>query len=96
MTDPKDLEKAIAAQKSYVGASIITFLLYCVLYFPGLIFNLMYINDANKTAKITGQKPSGYGCLVILFVLGLIPLVGTVLLIMMMMGIFAIGSIAGS
>ena len=69
-----DLEKAIASQKSYIGASAVVFLLYWFFYFPGLIVNIMYINDAEKTKKISKETPSGYGCLYFLLVIGLLPL----------------------
>ena len=62
-----ETEKAIARQKSYVGAAILTFFLYWLLWLPGLIFNLMYISDARKTRQVAGQSPSGYGCLLVLF-----------------------------
>ena len=72
MTDLPELEKAIARQKSYIGPAIITFIVYWLFYLPGLIVNLLYLSDAKKTAKIAGQKPSGYGCLVVLLVIGLV------------------------
>jgi uncharacterized membrane protein YhaH (DUF805 family) len=95
MTGQKDMEKALASQKSYVGASVVTFLLYCVFYIPGLIVNVLYLRDAKKTAAVTGQNPSGYGCLLVLFVLGLLPLAIMVALFMMLMGVGIFGAVSG-
>ena len=69
-----DMEKAIASQKSFIGSSIIVFLLYWVFYIPGLIVNYLYLKEAEKVKKITGEEPPGSGCLSILFLLGIIPL----------------------
>lgn len=82
---PNDMERAIARQKSYVGASVATFFVYWIFYLPGLIVNLMYLNDANKTSDIAGQKPSGYGCLVFMLILGLLPLMFTLWLLSLLM-----------
>jgi len=81
MTDLPEIEKAIARQKGYIGASVITFFVYWLFYLPGLIVNLLYLNDAKKTAKIAGQKPAGYGCLVALLVIGLFPLIAIILVL---------------
>jgi hypothetical protein len=78
---PSEMERAIARQKSYVGASVVTFLVYWLFYLPGLIVNLMYLSDANKTSDLAGQKPSGYGCLVFMLILGLLPLMFTLWLL---------------
>jgi hypothetical protein len=78
---PSEMERAIARQKSYVGASVVTFVVYWLFYLPGLIVNLMYLNEANKTSDIAGEKPSGYGCLVFMLILGLLPLIFTLWLL---------------
>lgn len=70
-----ELERAMMAQKSYIGASVVVFILYWFFYLPGLIVNAMYLNDASKVAKATGKSPAGRGCLQIMLFLGLIPLI---------------------
>ena len=59
--EANEMERAIARQKSYVGAAILVFILYCIFYIPGLIANILYISAAGKTAKAAGkscrQKP---------------------------------------
>lgn len=70
-----DMQRALAAQKSYVSSAVIIFVLYLFFWLPGLIFNVMYINDANKTKRMSGQTPSGVGCLYILLVLNILPLI---------------------
>ena len=81
-----DMEKAIARQKSYIGPAILTFFVYWLFYLPGLIVNLLYLKDANRTARVAGQKPSGYGCLIVLFILGIFPFIITVLLALALLG----------
>lgn len=90
---PQDIAKVIASQKSYVSAAVITFILYWLFWIPGIIFNIMYINDANKTKRLSGQNPSGMGCLYVLLVLGLIPLFIFGSFILAILG-SAIGSVA--
>ncbi len=81
------MERALARQKSYVGAAVLTFVLYCVFYLPGLIFNIIYLADAKKTARVAGQSPAGVGCLWALLVLGLLPL----LVLLVVLGLISIG-----
>ena len=76
-----DMERAIARQKSYVTAAVITFVVYWFFYFPGLIVNLLYLADARKTAKVAGTAPAGLGCLWMMLILGLLPLILIVMLI---------------
>ena len=52
--------------KSYIGASMGLFLFYFFFWIPGIIFNIMYINEANRIQKETGQTPAGVGCLYIM------------------------------
>jgi len=52
-----------ALQKSYIGASMGLFVFYVLFWLPGIIFNIMYINEANRIKKETGQTPAGMGCL---------------------------------
>jgi hypothetical protein len=68
-----DMQILLASQKSYVGSSVVVFLLYCLCYIPGLIFNIMWLGEARKTKRLTGVTPSGTGCLWIMFIIGLIP-----------------------
>lgn len=62
-------------EKSYVGSSVIVFLLYLLCYVPGLIFNIMWLSEADEWRKKNGSKPSGYGCLLIMFLVGILPLI---------------------
>lgn len=64
-----ETEIAIARQKSYVGSAIITLIAYWFFWLPGLIFNIMYINDAKRSQAIAGHKLPGVGCLWILLLL---------------------------
>lgn len=67
-----DMQKAMATTKSYVGAAIVTFVAYLFFWIPGIIFNIMYINDAKRMQKIAGRSLPGTGCLWILLFINLI------------------------
>lgn len=82
----QDFEKAIARQKSYIGPAILVLFLYWLFFIPGLIANLLYLQDAKKTSKIAGEKPSGYGCLIALLIYSLLPFIGLILLILVFTG----------
>lgn len=77
----RELERSIAAQKSYVGASLAVFLLYLLFYFPGLVFNMMWLREASAVQRSTGKAPPGKGCLTLMLVVGLVPLIMFVLLV---------------
>jgi hypothetical protein len=51
------------SEKSYIGASMGLFLFYMFFWLPGLIFNIMYLNEANRVKEQTGKTPAGMGCL---------------------------------
>lgn len=63
-----------SATMSYTNKAMFTLLLYIFLWFPGFIANIIYLLEANKTKKLTGIAPSGYGCLVTLLVVAIAPL----------------------
>lgn len=66
----------MAAHKSYTGASVLVFFMYCLLYIPGLILNVIYLRDAKRIEKMTGVKPQGTGCLTaLIWLLFWIPLI---------------------
>lgn len=48
---------------SFTNKAVLTFFLYWLAYIPGLIFNIMYLNEANNIKKETGRTPEGMGCL---------------------------------
>jgi len=70
-----DMERALAGSKSYVSAAVITFVAYIFFWLPGLIFNIMYINDARRTQEIAGHSLPGVGCLWALLIINLLGLV---------------------
>lgn len=61
-----NMRQAMAQNKSYVTPAIITFVAYIFFWLPGLIFNIMYLQDARKNAQIAGESLPGTGCLWIL------------------------------
>jgi hypothetical protein len=68
----KAIAKAIAQNKSYVSSAVITFVTYWFLWLPGLIFNIMYLQDARKSERIAGQSLPGTGCLWILLIINVL------------------------
>ncbi len=79
-----DLAYALHMNKSFVGKSFITLLLYYFgFYIGGFIANLLFFSEADRTKKITGHSPPGYGCLVFLIVTHIIlPLIVVVLIVL--------------
>ena len=69
------IETTLAEQPSYVSSAIIAFFCYTLLYIPGLIMNIKYLREANKTAMLIGHKPKGYGCLISLLITALLALI---------------------
>ena len=57
-----------AAGRSYTTPAIITLVLYCVLWLPGLIANIVYWLEARKTEQLIGRAPEGKGCLTAMLV----------------------------
>jgi hypothetical protein len=74
--------------KSYTTPAVITLVLYCVLWIPGLIANIVYLVEANKTREITGTNPDGYGCLwALLITICIVPAIGGgIFLILLILG----------
>jgi len=90
-TQRSDLLYAAHAGKSYVGAAFLTWILYYIgFYIIGLIMNIVYLNQASTTSKVTGTSPSGYGCLqFLIFVHVILPIL---LILMLIGGVIHIGS----
>lgn len=55
--------RSLGLSKSYVGSAFLVLLLYWFLYLPGLILNIVYLNEAGRIQKASGVSPSGKGCL---------------------------------
>ncbi len=71
--------------KSYTTPAVITLVLYIFMWIPGLIANVIYLIEANKTKQITGTTPDGYGCLVALLCAVAAPgLLGGIVLMMIL------------
>lgn len=52
-----------AVGRSYTSPAVVTMVLYLIFWLPGIIANLVYLNEANRTRNLTGQSPDGMGCL---------------------------------
>ena len=65
--------RAIAMNKSFVGKAWMSWAFYVFgVGILGLIFNIIYLREANKVQNISGQSPPGKGCLIYLLVVNLI------------------------
>ena len=75
-------ERAIARQKDYIGACVVTFLLYWLFWIPGVIINIMYLSAAKKTRDISGVEPTGrFGLQLMFFLFFVFPLVALMLFV---------------
>jgi len=90
MQSQSDLERAMVSQRSFTTPAVITMVLYFVLYIPGIIANLLYLNEAYQVQRITGQSPPGKGCLITqLFVFVILPVIGVCLFCLLTGGFYA-------
>ena len=63
-----------AFSQSFTTPAVICMVLYCVLWLPGLIANIVYLVEARKVKELTGTTPQGYGCLwALLVVVAIVP-----------------------
>jgi len=86
-----EMERAMARSKSYVSSAIITLIAYAVFWLPGVIFNIMYLNEARRNQKIAGQSLPGVGCLWILLIINVVWVGGLCLLLTGGAGLSAMG-----
>ena len=68
------MRRFAAEQRSFTTHAVITLVLYCVLWIPGLIANIVYLQEARKIERITGRSPEGMGCLWALLIVVCLPL----------------------
>jgi hypothetical protein len=81
-TDYDALRRINAEQKSFTTPAIITLVLYIVLWLPGLVANIVYLNEANNVQRISGREPEGKGCLIAMLVVFVgLPVIGFCLFI---------------
>lgn len=60
----RDMVRALAATKSYYGAALLTLALYWLTFWiGGIIANVIYLNSASNTQRLSGVSPEGKGCL---------------------------------
>ena len=66
---PYDLDRALARQKSYAFAAVLTLVLYVCLWIPGVIANYLFLEDARRAELLAGEPLPGVGCLRFMWVL---------------------------
>ena len=70
------MEYALHSNKSYIGYAWLTILLYFITFWiGGFIANIVYLNAAKNTKRITKKDPPGLVFLIVLLILGIIGLV---------------------
>lgn len=62
LRERKDMRRA-ALGRSYVTPAVITMVLYCLLWVPGLVANIGYLRAANQDMILARRAPQGRGCL---------------------------------
>ena len=68
--------------RNYTYHAIAALVLYTFLWIPGLVLNIVFLNNANRDQRATGKAPQGKGCLLwLLWVFGILPVVIIVLLL---------------
>lgn len=86
-----------AATPDFTMKAVITAVLYAVLWLPGVIANVLWWGEARKVKLRLGVSPSGYGCLLwmfILFVVLPLALIALVLVVLLLAGISLAGLFA--
>jgi len=61
--------------RDYTTLSLFILLLYWVFWLPGLIANIIFLNEAKQVEKDSGKRPDGMGCLWALLVFNVIPFI---------------------
>ena len=61
--------------RNYTITSIFVLILYFLFWFPGFITNIIMLNEAQKIYKDSGEHPNGIGCLWVLFIVNLLPVI---------------------
>lgn len=59
--------------RDYTNTAILVLILYWIMWLPGLIVNIITLNEANQVERETGSRPEGKGCLVALLWFNVIP-----------------------
>jgi len=76
-----DVERALARSKSFTGKAVATLVLYIVMWFPGLVANVLFLNEAKKAEQAAGQSLPGVGCLTFLLWFNILGSLLTIVLI---------------
>ena len=56
-------EVTLARQKSFTSKAVAALVIYCFLWLPGLIANILFLNEAKAAQKVAGTSLPGTGCL---------------------------------
>jgi hypothetical protein len=86
-----DAVKAVVG-RNYMFHAFVALVAYTFMWIPGLVLNIVFLNQAGKDQNETGKAPEGKGCLLwLLWVFGIIPFV-TIVLLVAIATLFASGS----
>lgn len=63
-----------SSKRDYTTMSLIILVLYWIFWLPGLIVNIIMLNEARNEQSSTGIRPNGMGCLWALLLFNVVPL----------------------
>jgi hypothetical protein len=86
---PEPQQVTMARMQSYTGKAVLTLILYMFLWIPGLIANILFVNEANRMQRIAGQSLPGVGFLKFLLWAAIAATVLFFLLVLALMGALA-------
>jgi uncharacterized membrane protein YvbJ len=85
-----DLEVSAARMKSYIGIAIFVFVLYWIFFFPGLIVNYIYLQEAKKMQEKAGTNLPGVDLLNTMFLIcSIITVISIVITALVLLYIFS-------
>ncbi len=85
--DP-NLAREIARSKSFTVKAVATLVLYWLFWFPGLVANVLFLNEAKRAQEIAGEDLPGVGCLTLLLWSNLL------VIALILFGIFAVAGVS--
>jgi hypothetical protein len=86
--------QAFAGVPDFTTKAVITAILYALLWLPGVVANILWWLEAHRVKKQSGIEPTGYGCLLWMFIIFVaIPsaIAGILLLLVLIAGISLTG-----
>ena len=61
-----EMQNPPAQPPSFTSKAVVTLLVYFIFWLPGLIVNILFLNEAKREERCWNQSLSGVGCLSIM------------------------------